>query len=117
MNDLEGLIIYKQYFELIYYTDFITMKYPKSVKLSLVTEIKNVTYDGMRKIILANKEYNKDKRVAILNEIDVDLKMIKVMVRLSYRNRYINKGNYKAWCRKLTNIGNLLGGWINSCLR
>ena len=104
MNNLEGLMIYKQYFELICYTEDITIKYPKSEKLSLVTEIKNVTYEGMKKIILANKEYNKDKRIIVLNELDVDMKMLKVMVRLSYRKRYINNGNYKAWCKKITNI-------------
>lgn len=117
MNDVEGLIIYKQYFELIYYTENILMKYPKSERLSLVTEIKNITYGGMRKIILANKEFNKSKRLLILNELDVDLKMLKVLIRLSYRKKYISKRNIAAWCKKITNIGNLLGGWINSCLK
>lgn len=38
----------------------------------------------MRKIILTNKEFNKNKRIIILNEIDVELKMLKVMIRVSY---------------------------------
>lgn len=29
MNSLEELIIYKQYLEMIYYTEMITEKYPK----------------------------------------------------------------------------------------
>ena len=53
MNDLEGLMIYKQYVELIYYTENITIKYPKNEKLSLVANIKNTTYSGMKKIIEA----------------------------------------------------------------
>ena len=48
MKEVEDLIIYKQYLELIYYVESITEKYPKSVKLSLVTQIKNNTYDGMK---------------------------------------------------------------------
>ncbi len=47
MNELEGLIIYKQYIELIYYTEVITVKYPKVEKYSLVSKIKNITYNGM----------------------------------------------------------------------
>ena len=47
MNELEELIIYKQYLELIYYTENITIKYPKSEKLSLVSTIKNNTYNGI----------------------------------------------------------------------
>ena len=76
-----------------------------------------ITYNGMRKIILANKEFNKNKRIIILNEIDVELKMLKVMIRVSYRKKYINSKNYSAWSKKIYNIGNLLGGWIKSCLK
>ena len=71
-------MIYKQYIQLIYYTENITIKYPKNEKLALVTTIKNNTYAGMKKIILAQKEYNHSKRLTILNELDVDLKMLKV---------------------------------------
>lgn len=115
-NDLEGLMIYKQYIELIYYTNMITNKFPKSEKQALVSTIKNVCYSGMRKIIMAQKEYNKSKRIAILNELDSDLKMFKVLIRVSYKSKYINSKNCAAWCRKLFNISNLLGGWIKSCL-
>ena len=117
MNDLEGLMIYKQYLELIYYTEKITNKYPKSEKLSLVSTIKNNTYLGMKKIILAQKEYQKSKRIIILNELDTDLKILKVLIRVSYKNKYISSRNYAAWSKKIFNISNLLGGWINSCLK
>lgn len=117
MNDLEELMIYKQYLELIYYTEKITIKYPKSEKLSLVSNIKNTTYNGMKKIIDAQKEYNKSKRIILLNELDTELKMLKVLIRVSYKNKYINSKNYSSWSKKLFNISNLLGGWINSCLK
>lgn len=117
MNELEGLMIYKQYLGMIYYTENITLKYPKSEKGATVDEIKRITYNGMRKIILANKEFNKNKRIIILNEIDVELKMLKVMIRVSYKKKYINSKNYSAWSKKIYNIGNLLGGWIKSCLK
>ena len=51
MNELEGLMIYKQYLGMIYYTENITLKYPKSEKGAMVDEIKRITYNGMRKII------------------------------------------------------------------
>ena len=117
MTELEGLMIYKQFVELIYYTEMITMKYPKREKLSLVTQIKNNTYNGMKNIILAQKEFNKSKRVIILNELDVDLKMLKVLIRVSYKSKYISSKNYSAWSKKIFNISNLLGAWIKSCLK
>lgn len=117
MNDLENLMIYKQFIELIYYTEMITVKYPKREKLSLVSNIKSNTYSAMKKIILAQKEYNKSKRLIILNELDVDLKMLKVLIRVSYKSKYINSKNYNAWSKKIFNISNLLGAWIKSCLK
>ena len=43
MNELDNLIIYKQYLELIYYTETISQKYPKKEKFCLVQSIKNNT--------------------------------------------------------------------------
>lgn len=117
MNNLEDLMIYKQYVELIYYTENIVKKYPKSEKIAIVSQIKNNTYSGMKKIILAQKEYNKSKRIIILNELDVDLKMLKVLVRVSYKNKYISGKNYGAWSKKIANINNLMNGWIKACLK
>ena len=117
MNDLEGLMIYKQYLEMIYYMEMITIKYPKCERAGLVSIIKKYTYDGMKLIINGNKEFNKSKRIDILNELDVILKMLKVLVRVSYKRKYITSSNYKAWSKKITNIGNLLGGWLKSCLK
>lgn len=111
MNDVEGLMIYKQYMELIYYMENIVLKYPKC----LVGNIKNNTYLGMKKIIMANKEFNKGKRINILNDLDTDMKILKVLIMLSYKKKYINGNNYRAWSKKISNIGNLLGGWIKSC--
>ena len=117
MNDLEGLIIYKQYVSLIYYTLDILKKYPKSERFSLVNDIKNNTYSGIRNIIMANKEFNKNNRVKILNDMDNDLKMLKVLIRVSYKFKYISNRNYSAWSKKISNIDNLLYGWIKSCLK
>lgn len=117
MSDLEGLMIYKQYLEMIYYMEMITIKYPKCEREGLVGEIKKNTYEGMRLIIKGNKEFNKSKRIEILNDLDVYLKMLKVLVRVSYKRKYISSSNYKAWSKKITNIGNLLGGWIRGCLK
>jgi len=115
MNDYEGLMIYKQYFELINYTLMILSKYPKNERFSLVNDIKDITYSGMKKIITANKEYNIQDRLKCLHSMDTNLKFLKVLIRVSYRHKYINKRNYAAWNKKITNISNLLYGWIKSC--
>lgn len=117
MNELDNLITYKQYLELIYYTETILKKYPKTEKFSLVQTIKNTTYSGIKKIIESQNEYDKTIRIKILKSLDTDLKFLKVLIRVSYKNKYITVKNYAAWCKKIFNIGNLLGSWIKSCLK
>jgi len=116
-KDVEELKIYQQYVTLIFYTEMITEKYPKCEKSALVSTIKNTTYSGMKKILLVYRAYDKKEKIRCLRELDIDLKMLKVFVRVSYKRRYINVQNYEAWSRKLYHLGNLLGGWILVCQR
>lgn len=116
-NTVEDLIIYQRYMDLIYYTEMITEKFPRATKFSTVASIKTSTYDGMKYILLAYKMYDKKDKLNYLNRLDVDLKMLKVLVRVSYKKKYITVKNYEAWCRKLNDVGACLGGWINVCAK
>ena len=40
-----------------------------------------------------------------------------MLIRISYKRKYINVYNYESWSRKITNVSNLMGGWIRSCLK
>ena len=111
----EDLMIYKQFLQLIYYTEDICKKYPKSEKLCLVTNIKNATYDGIKYVLDAYKEYDKKEKLSYLNKIDSNLKYLKILIRVSYHSKYINNKNYIAWSKKITNLSNLLGGWYKAC--
>ena len=112
---VEGLIIYKQFLELINYCEIITQKFPMPQGFALSNNIKNVVYECMRNILKAYKCYDTIQKLSLLNEIDSDLKMIKVLVRTAYKQKFFNSRNLRAWSRKLYNIGNILGGWIKSC--
>ena len=112
---VEGLLIYKQYLDLIYYTLSLLVKYPKSERFGLNSDIRKATYDGLECILYAYRLYDKKEKLHYLFELDIKLKLIKVLARVSYKKEYINAKNYGAWSRKLFHIGNMLGGWISSC--
>ncbi len=113
----EDLIIYKQYLMLIFYTEEICLKYPKVEKYSLVLNIKNTTYNGIKEIIFAYNDYRKEDKIVHLKRLDSELKFLKVLIRISYKRKFISSKNYNAWVKKITNISNLLGGWIRTCLK
>ena len=102
---LENLRIYSEYINLIYYTNMILKKYPKCEIFSLAKEIEVSTYDILKFIIEAQK--NKKLRLSLLNKIDTNIKYLLVLVRVSYKSKYISYQNYKAWCGKLNFVNKL----------
>ncbi|MFR2534066.1 MAG: diversity-generating retroelement protein Avd [Clostridia bacterium] len=114
-NNNSNLIIYQKYLELIYYTNDLVRKYPKSETFALVKEIKSALYSGFRFLMYAIKSYKVQDKLKNLSELDIQLDLMKVYIRLSHKYKYISTQNYNAWCTILTNICNMLGGWIQSC--
>lgn len=113
----EQLKIYQKYLELVYYSNDIVRKYPKHENFALVQEIKNSNYTGLRHLMYAVKSYQKNDKLKHLNEFDIKLNLLKIQVRLSYKYKYISLQNYEYWCKLITDICNMLGGWISSCLK
>ena len=112
-----NLTIYQKYLHLIDYSNDIVRKYPKCERFSLVEEIKRSLYTGLRLIMYSIKSFKPQDKLKYLNEFDVNLSLLKVQVRLSYRYKYITMQNYTYWSSLITDICNMLGGWINSCLK
>ena len=117
INSKSNLVIYQKYLDLVYYTNDIVRKYPKAERFALVKEIKNTLYSGLRLLMYAIKVYNKQEKLKYLNEFDICLNVLKVHIRLSYKYKYISMQNYTTWSNLITNICNMLGAWISSCLK
>ncbi len=116
-KNIEETRIYQLYIDYIGYMEMITEKYPNVTKNGIVSAIKKYLYDGMENILKAYKCFEKKDKLSYLNELDINLKMLKVLARVSHKKKFISRRNYEAWSRKINNIGKSLGGWINSCLK
>ena len=101
---------------MIYYMLNIVLKFPEKESNSLVQDIKKTTYEGLKNIIYAQKEYNRKARLSYLSQLDAHLKMLKVFIRIAHKKKYITSKNYLAWSKKIANISNLMAGWIRACL-
>ena len=104
----ETLKIYQKYLELIYYSNDIVRKYPKCENFTLVQEIKNSLYIGLRNLMYAIKSYNKQDKLRYLNEFDINLNLLKVHIRLSNKYKYISIQNYQTWSNLIADICNML---------
>lgn len=117
MKSNDETIIYQKYLNLIYYSNDLVRKYPKSERFVLVEEIKRTLYSGLRLLVYALKIYNKQEKLKYLNELDACLKLLQVHIRISFKYKYISMQNYSTWSDKLTEVCKMLGGWISACLK
>ena len=46
--------------------------------------------------------------------MDIELTMLKRMIRTAKDMRYLDTKKYKIWSEKLIEIGKMLGGWVKS---
>lgn len=117
MKTNDEKIIYQKYLDLIYYSNDLVRKYPKSERFVLVEEIKRTLYSGLRLLVYALKIYNKQEKLKYLNELNACLKLLQVHIRISFKYKYISMQNYSTWSDKLTEVCKMLGEWISLCLK
>lgn len=105
---LDDLILYKKHIDLMYYSYNLLVKFPRSEKIALVGDIKNCLFVILRNIIY----YNNENSIVYLNNVLIEIKVLLVLIRISYKMRYINNKNYLAFSKKITVINNLCLGLI-----
>lgn len=84
---------------------------PKHEKYALAVEIRQGLLNVLRKIIVANKSKNK---IPVLFEIDVELDVLRTLIRLARDLKYIPIKQYGMCSFYADEIGKMLGGWIKS---
>lgn len=63
---------------------------------------------------MANAKRTEKSRLLILNKVDVKVKILKMIIRLSYEIKVISQGQYVVLITDLQELGKMLGGWIKS---
>lgn len=64
-----------------------------------------------RLIVVAWKRYHKK---TTLQDLDVEVEVLRGWLRKSVRLKYITARRYEIWARHVNEIGRMVGGWIKS---
>lgn len=86
-------------------------QFPKSEKFILSADIRKSMYLLLRLTIIASKKYHKKTTI---QDLDIELAMLRQMIRVAYELKYIDIKKYEAWSRQLAEIGRMIGGWLKS---
>ena len=112
---VEKLYIYNNYLDLVYYSYNILKKFPKYEKEVLCKQIRNVLLEMYKNILFSYNESNILKKIQFLKDLDINIKILELYIRISYKEKYISSNNYSAWSRKISYVDKHLKNWLVSC--
>lgn len=111
MADYEPLKILQKIEDMMEYAYAALQQFPKSEKYAMAADIKRCMDIVLERCIEGEKAYYKK---TTLREMDVALAKLKVYVKLAYRQRFIPPQKFRVWNDFLSEIGRMLGKWIQS---
>lgn len=111
MSNLDGFKLLAKLEELDAYSHQAAMQFPKYERHVLCAEIRHSCNRLLRLTIQAAKRYHKK---TTLQDLDIEVEILRGLVRKAHRLRYINHKKYETWARQIDEIGRMLGGWFKS---
>ena len=89
----------------------VIIKIPRTEKFSMGTEYKNSMYKMLENILYLNKVEMKD-RLNIVNKIDANLKVQRILLRIMYKNAWIDKKKFEYAMSLIYELGKIVGGLV-----
>lgn len=95
--------------ELDAYSHQVMHQWPKIERHVLAAEVRAALLRLRRICAVAWKRRQKS---AALFDLDVEVEVLRHLVRKAYRLRYINANRLEVWARHIDEIGRMVGAWI-----
>ena len=113
MSEKQELILIPKYEKYMEYMLQVLLKLPRVEKFNIGNEFKIIMYKMLENILYINK-VEMNKRLYYLNLIDAELNVQRTMIRIMYKNRWIDEKKYRVSIEMLYEIGKILGGLIKT---
>ncbi len=120
MNDMASranvLQLIPKYERFVEYSIELVIKIPKVAKFNIGNRYINNILDTLKNIYLLTKVKKEDKkdRLVIINEIDACFSFQRSILRVMYKERYIDEKKFNVSIKYLKELGMMLGGYIKS---
>lgn len=85
--------------------------FPKSERHVLSQEIRATMWQVLRLAVTVGKRYHKK---TTLQQIDIELEVLRRMIRLAHARKMISTRKYEHWAKLVNVVGQIVGGWIRS---
>ena len=95
----------------IQYMIEIIMKLPRTEKYSIGTEYKNSMYEMLEYILMITK-IDQSERLNYINKIDAKLNAQRILLRIMYKNNWIDKRRFDYIMDMIYEMGKIIGGLL-----
>lgn len=86
-------------------------RFPKKDRFTIGQKSEQTTLKILELLFAANAAANQ-KRLVLLERVDLKLKILKTLIRLAHDVRALDQKKYLMLEEQLFEIGRMLGGWI-----
>lgn len=86
-------------------------KFPKNARFTFGQRLSDIALSVIERIVRA--AYGR-RRKENLENVNTDLEVLRIMLRLSKDRRYISVDQYEYTIGELLEIGSMVGGWLKS---
>lgn len=109
METTSKLALYQKMDDFITWIFPVIDRFPKFEKFALSSELKTQCYRLVRIIVRTNKSRDKLRG---WYEVDVELEVLKWMIRHTHARKYLSPRSYETAARKVAEMGRITGGLI-----
>jgi len=109
----EEMVIFTRTYDFISWLLPMTMNFPRGQRFVVTGRLQAAALNFQEQIIEANTQRGA-KRAEKLRAADAELLKIRLYLRLCERWKWVNAGQYRHASQMVTEMGNLLGGWLKS---
>ena len=106
----QDLKAFQETYDLFLWLNNIIEKFPKTKKSVIGKRLEDTNLSLLENLICANKNYNKE---AYLREADINLEKLRILVRISKDLKIMDFKKYETAEKKISKIGQLVGGLIS----
>lgn len=102
--------LFTKTFDFVTWLMAVTNHFPRSQRFVVTKRLLDAALDFQELLVDANARRGR-ARLGKLDLADAELDKVRLYLRLSYRWKWLNSGQYGHAARQVTEIGKLLGGW------
>ncbi len=112
----QQMVIFTRAFDFVSWLISRTMDFPRSQRFVVTRRLQDAALDFYERIIEANNCWG-EARLEKLRQADAALDKVRLYLRLVVRWGWLTQGQYQHAAGMVSELGQLLGGWIKQTTR